>query len=644
MARHYKFWTTFCNDRTVLKHVGGISIPLVKKVNQTAPVREIHMNDRERKFVRQKLQQLIDCGCIVKLKKPIKNGWLSNIFLRPKKDGTYRIILNLKPLNEFIEYKKFKMPTISNVTRMIRRSYKMISVDILDAYSHTKICRKDRCLLQFKFEGTTYMYKVLPNGIAVGPRFFVQMTKAIASYLRRLGVQIIIYIDDTIVVGPDVQAVERDRDLVISTLENCGFTVNREKSHLTPCTSIEFLGFILNSEEMTIKLTEVKRRHNRDMVANMLQNKHQLFRVRSLAKLIGLIVSIFPCSSEAPLHYRTLERKKIAALKSWKKWSAKLRLDKECVKELHWWHGYLASQPFKSLIPLSYSTNFYSDASGFGWGALIEGHNANGPFSEKQKMLSINTKELLAIYFGLSSLGKFLRGKNVICFCDNTTAVSCLTKFGSQDRTRDKITVWIFQLASDLDIHLTGTHLARTLNSGADSLSRKEVMNERLEWTMAKTDMQFILDSLSFQPDIDLFASHLNFQIKSFCSFRPDPEAMHVNAFTLNWKSWKPYVFAPFNLLDRCLAKIEADKVENIAMVVPLWLSAPFFATMLRHLKKAPVMLPKTCTKYLTLPWNKEKRHPVKSLRLVLVHLCATCYAPSRYHVLWQNTLPGTQE
>ena len=113
--------------------------------------------------------------------------------MRPKKDGSYHMILNLKPLNKFIEYKKFKMPTIYNVIRMIRKSYKMISVDILDAYSHTKICRRDRCLLQFKFEGTTYMYKVLPNSISVGQCFFVQMTKAIASYLHRLGVQIIIY-------------------------------------------------------------------------------------------------------------------------------------------------------------------------------------------------------------------------------------------------------------------------------------------------------------------------------------------------------------------------------------------------------------------------------------------------------------------
>ena len=122
------------------------------------------------------------------------------------------------------------------------------------------------------------------------------------------------------------------------------------------------------------------------------------------------------------------------------------------------------------------------------------------------------------------------------------------------------------------------------------------------------TDMQLILASLSFRPDIDLFTSHLNFKIKLFCSFRPDAQAMHVNAFTLNWKSWKPYVFAPFALLDRCFAKIEADEVENMAMVIPLWPSAPFFVTMLRHLKEAPVLLPKSCTRNLTLPWDREKK------------------------------------
>lgn len=35
--------------------------------------------------------------------------YISIVFLRPKKDGKYRVILNLKQLNENIEYAHFKI-------------------------------------------------------------------------------------------------------------------------------------------------------------------------------------------------------------------------------------------------------------------------------------------------------------------------------------------------------------------------------------------------------------------------------------------------------------------------------------------------------------------------------------------------------
>ena len=108
--------------------------------------------------------------------------------------------------------------------------------------------------LQFVFEGKLYMYQVLPNGIAIGPRFFVQMTNTVASFLCQKGVQIVIYID-----ASNLTQAQKDRDLVIETLEKCGFTINYKKSHLTPLTVIEFLGFVLDSDNMTITLTEHKR-------------------------------------------------------------------------------------------------------------------------------------------------------------------------------------------------------------------------------------------------------------------------------------------------------------------------------------------------------------------------------------------------
>ena len=224
---------------------------------------------------------------------------------------------------------------------------------------------------------------------------------------------------------------------------------------------------------------------------------------------------------------------------------------------------------------------------------LIEGFNANGTFSSKQEELSINTKELLAIYYGLSTFKEVIAGKNVLCHCDNTTAVSCIVRKGSMDKVRNEITKRIFDLVTSLGGKVHCVHLSGSDNSAADGLSRsKEIKHFRTEWSLDKSTMKFILQNLTFTPNIDLFASHLNYKFKPYCSFKPDPFAMHVDAFTLNWSKWTAFAYPPFSIFNRCLAKLDADEVKDIAMIVPVWPTAPFFGNLLRHLKSPPVLLP----------------------------------------------------
>ena len=97
------------------------------------------------------------------------------------------MILNLKPLNKFIQYKKFKMPNIYTVMAMVKPHDQLISIDLSNAYSSLKIRENHQKFLQFTFEGKNYMYLVLPNGIAIGPRVFVETTKAITRFLRKRG-------------------------------------------------------------------------------------------------------------------------------------------------------------------------------------------------------------------------------------------------------------------------------------------------------------------------------------------------------------------------------------------------------------------------------------------------------------------------
>ena len=204
------------------------------------------------------------------------------------------------------------MPTIHTVLQMVRRNDKFVSLDLQDAFACVKMSQMDFCYLQFSFKNKHYMYTVLPNGIAIGPRIFVALTKVITAHLRKLGIDIVIYIDDTFIINPCVLELQRQAGIVREVFEKCGFIVNDNKSQLVPSTTTVFLGFVIDSKSFTVSLTTDKNTALRNLIAKTL--KLGTISIRHLAKVIGCIVAIFPASEAGPLHYRTLEREKVHQL------------------------------------------------------------------------------------------------------------------------------------------------------------------------------------------------------------------------------------------------------------------------------------------------------------------------------------------
>ena len=95
------FWKTFCRDREVLSILHGVKVEFEddKHPTQTFLPHELKMSEKEMSFV-DEIEHLLKNGFIKKLDEPLPNGWLSNIFLVPKKQGGFQMILNLKPLNK----------------------------------------------------------------------------------------------------------------------------------------------------------------------------------------------------------------------------------------------------------------------------------------------------------------------------------------------------------------------------------------------------------------------------------------------------------------------------------------------------------------------------------------------------------------
>ena len=69
------------------------------------------------------------------------------------------------------------------------------------------------------------------------------------------------------------------------------------------------------------------------------------------------------------------------------------------MQELQWWadNVFEDSVLSKSLATPKLTQMIFTDNSGYGYGSVWKGEEHQGLFMEKQKQLSINSKELLAI-------------------------------------------------------------------------------------------------------------------------------------------------------------------------------------------------------------------------------------------------------
>ena len=84
------------------------------------PSKEFETNLSKEKMVviRQEIATLLAKGAIrkVPLDEAIANpGHYSKIFAVPKPGGKWRVVFNLKPLNEFVEKETFRMETVQDV-------------------------------------------------------------------------------------------------------------------------------------------------------------------------------------------------------------------------------------------------------------------------------------------------------------------------------------------------------------------------------------------------------------------------------------------------------------------------------------------------------------------------------------------------
>ena len=345
--------------------------------------------------------------------------------------------------------------------------------------------------------------------------------------------------------------------------------------------------------------------------------------IREVACVIGKIVSSFPGVLYGPLHYRQLEHDKTTALQN-NRWNfdKHMSLSSAARVELTWWISHVIDS-VNVMTRENPAHILTTDASGEGWGAVVEHSRTGGLWSAQEKLHHINYLELLAVFLGLQVFYWDHHDTHIRLMIDNSTSVAVINHMGTSHSCQlNTLCTQIWEWCSLRHLWISAAHIPGKANTDADLESRKN--RSETEWMLDKKLLSKSLKTLNFTPEIDMFASRINAQFARYVAYRPDPGAVAVavavamDAFSINWTQQIFFAFPPFSTIPLVLKKIQQNKAYGICVLLN-WPTQAWFPKAMKMTKQRTVLL-KPSASLLRLPNRPLDTHPLHKNNIWHLH------------------------
>ena len=421
-------WQKLTQDPLILQTVVGLKIPFVEVPCQMREPKQYPLSAQDSLLIESEITSMMDKGAISEVHRT-QTQFVSPLFLVPKKDGTQRPVINLKGLNAMVQYQHFKMEGLHLLKDLIQPNDFMIKIDLKDAYFSVPVHPPHRPYLKFRWGSKLYQFNCMPFGLGPAPRMFTKLLKPVVAFLRRMGIRIIVYLDDMIILNQNASSLRTDRNSLLLLLTQLGFAINWKKSSLIPTQNMEFLGFTIQSVQMLISLPQDKVERIIAKCQKLISDR--VVKVRNLAEIVGLLTSSMRAILPAPLHYRRLQMAQAKGLVHGQSYETKLTLPPETISELRWWIENIRDWNGRAIITPSPDLTIETDASStIGWGAVWKDQRIGGAWSPEEKLAHINVLELKGALFAVRSFAADKRNVHVHLKMDNTSAVAYVQKMG----------------------------------------------------------------------------------------------------------------------------------------------------------------------------------------------------------------------
>ena len=204
----------------------------------------------------QELQTLLRKGAVEPA--PQSPGFYSRLFIVQKASGSWRPIIDLSTLNDYITSSHFHMETPQSVLRSIRPGDWMVALDLQDAYLQVPVHHDSRRYLCFVVAGKSYQFRVLCFGLTTAPQVFTRIMPPVSAILHKYGVRMLRYLDNWLILASTELACLQSRDRLLSICTELGIQVNLTKSSLVPTQSLVYLGMEIRSLPFIARPTPIR--------------------------------------------------------------------------------------------------------------------------------------------------------------------------------------------------------------------------------------------------------------------------------------------------------------------------------------------------------------------------------------------------
>jgi hypothetical protein len=438
--------------------------------------------------VRARLEEYMAWGAVLLL--PSAPARIQPLLVIIKPGRKPRLCIDLsRNLNDYLVVLNFSYTNVSHAVKLSSAGSWYSKLDLSNCYLSFHLHPDAVEHFAFCFEGKHYAFTRMPFGLSSAPYICTQLLSVVAYKLRQLGLVLVRYLDDFLLISSTEEQAARDLLVAQQVFRHYGLVVNPDKTE-GPAQRMSFLGVLIDSLQQTLSVTAERVQELLQLLSGFRADGKRAASAHELMSLVGKLSFAAACLPGA----RPFMRRMLDLVPHGRSRHKRVDLSASFHCDLLYWSTRLQAWNGRCSWIVPAPLVLVSDASVEGFGfhlrslppgfdaaslptALQPGSGVLGLWSARHQHLisshrQIQWAEMFAALAAVLVYSPFVRNSSVLLLMDNSSDVGAINRQSSRSKSVCVLVRALFDLSFRCHFALRAQHISGTSNVLADFLSR----------------------------------------------------------------------------------------------------------------------------------------------------------------------------